>query len=907
MANDLSTRLTLDGSNFNQELENATTKVEKFQDATSDATKSIQDLGSKGSRSAKELLSEINKISGAERSTSNYRRQLAQMQRDIADLTINYRAMSTEMKNSAIGQETLSKIQELTTKAGQYKDAIIDAQQSVAALASDTAMWDGMKMGIDAVSAGLQGFVSMGVLGEQSTEKLVAVIAKLKGIEAATNAVIKIGNALQKNSALMMSISTLQARALAKAKTLEAAATGKATVAQKLFNIVANANPYVLLATAVITVVSALAVFSSKSNEAKKKQEEQTAATEKAKEEMEEYAKTVGSAAGNIGYKFNSLKSKYQGLKTTMEKTTFLKENKKDFEDLGISLNNINDADNVFINNASAFEQAVVQRARASAMFNLMAKNWEKYAESIETLKSQAPFKAGQIVSQDQAKLLGHENDYWMMGTSDRQMGRSYVTLNEQGAAQLNAEWLDKQAEKARTQLDAANARLQEEVNAANDAYAAILKQYGIKPGGSGGNDGGNQIQAAEGSLQWYQNKVSALQTQLNNMSPDNASFAQVKNDLAEAQANVERIQALIKGNSVELFPEGSLKEANHFVQVFTQQLQDIDPSTDEFQEILDLLNAWKQRQKEINDLINGTEKASKSLLDKYHDAQSAAAVISEKFKIGLLTLEEAQDEIQKLNDGLSSEGITAKVKLELDEESIKTVTEQFDEFIQKLNDAGNALNVLSSINSTYEAFKNLGDTLSEAENGWESFFAIFQAGMQMFNTFTSILQAVNTVMELLNVTTATGTAVKNADTTATIGNTAAKEANTTASIGEGTAEGFAAASKGANSVASIPYIGPILAVAAIVSIMAAIMGALASAKAYATGGIIGGNSTHGDKILARVNSGEMVINQGQQAKLWNFINGDTLTGSQNNVEFKIRGTDLIGVIQNSQKKTNRI
>jgi hypothetical protein len=40
-------------------------------------------------------------------------------------------------------------------------------------------------------------------------------------------------------------------------------ATGAATVAQKIFNAVAKANPYVLLATAVIGVATALYAFSS--------------------------------------------------------------------------------------------------------------------------------------------------------------------------------------------------------------------------------------------------------------------------------------------------------------------------------------------------------------------------------------------------------------------------------------------------------------------------------------------------------------------------------------------------------------------------------------------------------------------------------------------------------------------
>lgn len=42
----------------------------------------------------------------------------------------------------------------------------------------------------------------------------------------------------------------------------------------------------------------------------------------------------------------------------------------------------------------------------------------------------------------------------------------------------------------------------------------------------------------------------------------------------------------------------------------------------------------------------------------------------------------------------------------------------------------------------------------------------------------------------------------------------------------------------------------------------------------YADGGIIGGNSYQGDKLLARVNSGEMILNQQQQSRLFALANG---------------------------------
>jgi hypothetical protein len=51
-------------------------------------------------------------------------------------------------------------------------------------------------------------------------------------------------------------------------------ATGAATVAQKVFNAVAKANPYVLLATAALGVATALYAFSSSTSKATEKEKE---------------------------------------------------------------------------------------------------------------------------------------------------------------------------------------------------------------------------------------------------------------------------------------------------------------------------------------------------------------------------------------------------------------------------------------------------------------------------------------------------------------------------------------------------------------------------------------------------------------------------------------------------------
>lgn len=84
---------------------------------------------------------------------------------------------------------------------------------------------------------------------------------------------------------------------------------------------------------------------------------------------------------------------------------------------------------------------------------------------------------------------------------------------------------------------------------------------------------------------------------------------------------------------------------------------------------------------------------------------------------------------------------------------------------------------------------------------------------------------------------------------------------------------------------------------------LAAMISQLHSITGYASGGIVSGGKTVGDKNLVRINSGEMVLNKGQQGRLWNMINSNSTIGNQPNttgqVEFKLRGADLYGSFKN--------
>lgn len=100
------------------------------------------------------------------------------------------------------------------------------------------------------------------------------------------------------------------------------------------------------------------------------------------------------------------------------------------------------------------------------------------------------------------------------------------------------------------------------------------------------------------------------------------------------------------------------------------------------------------------------------------------------------------------------------------------------------------------------------------------------------------------------------------------------------------------AASGGAASVASTPIVGPMLAAGAILSIL----GALMNIPKFEFGGIVPGNSYSGDRMLARVNSGELILNRAQQ----NNLAGALASGNTEPIkaEFKLRGRDLYALVE---------
>nr|DAQ23147.1 MAG TPA: tail length tape measure protein [Caudoviricetes sp.] len=203
----------------------------------------------------------------------NYEQATVKLTSQIRQLTEQLAVMRLE------GKQGTQEYAELSKKAGDLRDALSDATQEVKNMASDTSQLDSVLSFAAGASGGFSAYTGAMELFGGASEDVAEAQKKLQAAIAITTGVQAIQNAVQKQSALMLGISKIQMAALSKAQvynrlvTMQGTkATLAATIAQKIFNLVAAANPYVLLALALITVVGALAIFASNTDKSAKEQ-----------------------------------------------------------------------------------------------------------------------------------------------------------------------------------------------------------------------------------------------------------------------------------------------------------------------------------------------------------------------------------------------------------------------------------------------------------------------------------------------------------------------------------------------------------------------------------------------------------------------------------------------------------
>ena len=112
-------------------------------------------------------------------------------------------------------------------------------------------------------------------------------------------------------------------------------------------------------------------------------------------------------------------------------------------------------------------------------------------------------------------------------------------------------------------------------------------------------------------------------------------------------------------------------------------------------------------------------------------------------------------------------------------------------------------------------------------------------------------------------------------------------------------------AMEGIASQSKLPWPMNLIAMAATA---AGLIASIANIPKFANGGIFTGNSFIGDMNIARVNSGEMILNNRQQRNLFNLLNGNGSIGNNNvkEIKLKIEGRDLVSVINSENFRTSK-
>ena len=221
--------------------------------------------------------------------------------------------------------------------------------------------------------------------------------------------------------------------------------------------------------------------------------------------------------------------------------------------------------------------------------------------------------------------------------------------------------------------------------------------------------------------------------------------------------------------------------------------------------------------------------------------------------------------------------------------------------------------NYTNSLVTFGDQWKQIGENANDASE-------VLQKAVLIIQTVDGAIQAVNTVMTIANSIESIFQANKVASTAASEAQAIAEGQNAaskTASIAPTTAAATAnkaleatyldlAAAQIFAAHAAIPFAGVGIAAGlteSMLATMAAVQSQTLALATFANGGIVGGDSFHGDSTLVRANKGEMLLNNLEQRNLFSLLDGALNTPfGGGRVDFKISGDALYGTLKNYGK-----
>ena len=379
-------------------------------------------------------------------------------------------------------------------------------------------------------------------------------------------------------------------------------------------------------------------------------------------------------------------------------------------------------------------------------------------------------------------------------------------------------------------------------------------------------------------SIKDINNNIQILNYRLNKTVPRTDEWFQITKQIKQQK------------ELLNTFAKGSIADLNNQIEEISEQLQNENLTVDARVK----LETTKKELQDAIDTISDTttikiKKLDFSTQDKvksYDNAQTNISSVTNQRNIGLIDKQAADSQIADINKQLQALGLKPiKVHIETDFEK---------DFADFRNNANDIIGGLEGIGNVVNSIESLSNALANGADAWTVFMGVVETATTILQTVGSVMTAVNTITELLGATTAATAAIDTAATSQEVANSQAK-------VAANSAEAISGATKSGAQL-SFP-----LNIVAIAAGLAAVIAGIAMIGSFADGGVIGGNSFHGDNMFARVNAGEMILNNKQQGNLFRLLDGGGVASNTGTPTVKIKGSDLYVALNNYGSKMGKI
>ena len=646
------------------------------------------------------------------------KKQMREAKTEALNLASQFANLSRAEQQSEFGKALKEEMELAIQKAAELQDVMGDTQQAIKNAASDTQTWDTLKEGIEIGKSAALAYASAIAQVTGNEEDLAKMVKTLTTIENTFNTAIKIGNAIQEQSALMTGIRRLQkwaagvaeemetkakikntaatvantaaekANAVAKGVSTKAtvagtAATEGATVAQRVFNAVAKANPYVLLATVAITAATAIGGYmlaTSKASKEEKKAEEQKKRLASA---QDKYYNTYASTLSGLIIKYRQLSSEWRSLSSEHEKKEWIKENKDEWEKLGLEINNVNDAEKLFNNNSQFVIDGLIKRARAAA-YAAQAQDLLEQSVSGDFAKRLKELDEEYLDKMQKARYVAPRYD---KKTGDEiSPGKSREEVQQELLLELENKKADIKMEQYELQQQAYDL-----LEKAAKEEANIVKISSK----NNNNNNNNKTKEQLTELQRLNNIIKDLEDKKDNINPldpkAEEDIKKLNKQIREAQTNVENFKIFVDFG-LDTNDYKKLQQITGEINNIKNQIDDLDETSPDYLNQFDELN-------------NKLKVAQKNLSDF-------------KFEVGIEISSKTFDQLQNLSDEIDKyKKEVEDIKLNPDfsdynnklkeaENKLEDALKNFQDFKLKLNISDDGFDKLQELANDVEKFK---------------------------------------------------------------------------------------------------------------------------------------------------------------------------------------------------------